>query len=330
MGSVLRLVTCGSVDDGKSTLIGRLLADTGGVPLDQLDQARRTRRGGSAVPPGEIDYSLLTDGLEAEREQGITIDVAYRFLDLPENHRVIIADAPGHDRHGANMAVAASTADVAVLLIDAEHGVRPAACRHLAVCTTMGVRSVIVALNKLDAVGYDQSAFDRVAADIRTVAANLGTEELHVVPVSALRGDNITTPSPNLPWYDGPTFLGLLAEWRPETAARATTARLPVQYVIRADRFRGLAGTVTGGVLRTGDSVAITGTGEVATVARLLGPAGELDHATAGTPVSVVLNGDTPSPATALTATVVWTGADPLEVGTDYLLLAGPNPPPPR
>ncbi|GHF54128.1 bifunctional enzyme CysN/CysC [Amycolatopsis bartoniae] len=343
MGAVLRLVACGSVDDGKSTLIGRLLADTGSVPADQLEQARRTRRGGSVVPPGEIDYSLLTDGLEAEREQGITIDVGYRFLDLPGGRRVIIADAPGHDQHGANMAVAAATADLAVLLVDAVLGVRPATCRHLAVCTTMGVRSVLVAVSKLDAVGYDRAVFDRIAAEIRAVAANLGVEELHVVPVSAVRGDNVTTPSPNLPWYDGPTFLDLLSGWRPKTGdrtAKLTGARLPVQYVIRTDRFRGPAGTVVGGALRIGDAVTVAGTGAVTTVDRLLGPAGDLDHAVPGTPVTVVLSGDvdvhrgdvlvpaggdSPALTTAVTATVVWTGAEPLAVGAGYLLLAGPR-----
>ena len=340
MGAVLRLVACGSVDDGKSTLIGRLLADTGSVPLDHLEQARRTRRGGSVVPPGEIDYSLLTDGLEAEREQGITIDVGYRFLDLPGGRRVVIADAPGHDQHGANMAVAASTADLAVLLVDAVLGVRPATCRHLAVCTTMGVRSVVVVINKLDAVGYDRAVFDRIAADVRAVGANLGAEEVHVVPVSAVLGDNVTAPSPNLPWYDGPTFLDLLSGWRPRPGDRPASARLPVQYVIRTDRFRGPAGTVVGGVLRIGDAVTVAGTGEVTTVDRLLGPSGDLDHAAHGTPVTVVLRGDvdarrgdvlvpvggdTPAPTTALTATVVWTGADPLEVGAGYLLLAGPR-----
>ena len=340
MGAVLRLVACGSVDDGKSTLIGRLLADTGSVPLDHLEQARRVRRGGSTVPPGEIDYSLLTDGLEAEREQGITIDVAYRFLDSPGGGRVIIADAPGHDQHGANMAVAASTADLAVLLVDAVLGVRPATCRHLAVCTTMGVRSVLVAINKLDAVGYDQAVFDRIAADIRAAGANLGAEELHVVPVSAVRGDNVTAPSPNMPWYDGPTFLDLLTGWRRKTGNRAASARLPIQYVIRTDRFRGPAGTVVGGSLRIGDALTVAGTSEVTTVDRLLGPAGDLDHAAPGTPVTVVLKddvdvrrgdvlvpagGDTPPPTTALVATVVWTGPDPLEVGASYLLLAGPR-----
>jgi bifunctional enzyme CysN/CysC len=340
MGAMLRIVACGSVDDGKSTLIGRLLANTGSVPLDHLEQARRTRRGGSVVPPGEIDYSLLTDGLEAEREQGITIDVAYRFLDLPGGRRVVIADAPGHDQHGANMAVAASTADLAVLLVDAVLGVRPATCRHLAVCTTMGVRSVVVAINKLDAVGYDRAVFDRIATDVRAAGANLGAEELHVVPVSAVRGDNVTAPSPNLPWYDGPTFLDLLSSWRPRTGHRTSGTRLPIQYVIRTDRFRGPAGTVVGGVLRIGDAVTVAGTGTVTTVDRLLGPVGDLDHAAPGTPVTVVLKGDvdvrrgdvlvpaggdTPPPTTALVATVVWTGADPLVLGAGYLLLAGPR-----
>ena len=185
---VLRLVACGSVDDGKSTLIGRLLAETGSVPDDVLDYARRTRRGGSTIPPGEVDYSLLTDGLEAEHAQGITIDVAYRHLYLPSGRRVVIADAPGHEQYTRNMAVAASTADLAILLVDALRGVRAQTHRHLTVCALMGVRSVVVAVNKLDAVGYSRSVFEELAGDVRAAAARFDLPRVTVVPVSALAG----------------------------------------------------------------------------------------------------------------------------------------------
>jgi bifunctional enzyme CysN/CysC len=338
MGAVLRVVACGSVDDGKSTLIGRLLADTGSVPLDHLEQARHLRRGGSVVPAGEVDYSLLTDGLAAEHEQGITIDVAYRYMDLPGGRRMIIADAPGHDQYGANMAVAASTADIAVLLVDAELGVRPGTHRHLAVCVTMGVRAVVVAVSKLDAVGYDEAVFDRLAGQVRAVAGNLGAEEVHVVPVSAIGGDNVAAPSPNTPWYDGPTLLDVLTGWQPGERRRAAGARLSVQYVIRGDRFRGPAGTVLGDALCRGDEVVVAGSGVATTVRRVLGPSGELERAEPGTPVTVELSDDvdvrrgdllaghrSPPPSTAFRATVVWTGARPLDPGGDYLLLVGPR-----
>ena len=156
---VLHLVTCGSVDDGKSTLIGRLLAETGSVPADQLEYARQTRRGGSTIPVGEVDFSLLTDGLEAEREQGITIDVAYRHMNLPNGRRVLIADAPGHEQYTRNMAVAASNGDVAVLLVDAARGVRKQTHRHLTVCALMGVKTVVIAVNKMDLIDYDRGTF---------------------------------------------------------------------------------------------------------------------------------------------------------------------------
>lgn len=336
---VLRVIACGSVDDGKSTLIGRLLANTGSATEDQLDYARNTRRGGSTIPAGEVDYSLLTDGLEAEHEQGITIDVAHLFLDLPSGHRVIIADAPGHEQYTRNMAVAASTADVAVLLVDATKGVREQTHRHLAICALMGVRAVIAVVNKLDAVDYDQAVFEKLASEVLSAADDLD-QVASVIPASALSGDNVVDPSPNLPWYDGPTLLGALSAWEPPDRPQGDY-RLPVQYVIRADDFRGFAGTVVGGPVRPGDSVAVAGGGVESRIERLLGPGGgDLDHAGPGTPVTVTLADDvdvrrgdlltTPgalgnglSPATAYSATLVWTAEEPLRHGRSYLLLAG-------
>lgn len=341
---VLRVVACGSVDDGKSTLIGRLLAKTGGATDDELDYARRTRRGGSTIPSGELDYSLLTDGLEAEHEQGITIDVAYRFLDLSSGRRVIIADAPGHEQYTRNMAVAASTADLAVLLVDATKGNREQTHRHLAICALMGVRAVIAVVNKLDAVDYDQALFDRLANEVTTAAAGLDVTA-SVIPASALSGDNVVEPSPNLPWYDGPTLLGALAAWEPVSRSQSDGAddyRLPIQYVIRADDFRGFAGTVAGGgSVKRGDAVAVAGSRVASKIDRVLGPGGgELDQAGPGTPVTVTLTdevdvrrGDlltTPdalsnglSPATACSATLVWTAEEPVRHGRSYLLIAG-------
>jgi bifunctional enzyme CysN/CysC len=342
MMPMLRVIACGSVDDGKSTLIGRLLAGTGGATEDQLDYARRTRRGGSTIPAGAVDYSLLTDGLEAEHEQGITIDVAYLFLDLPSGRRVIVADAPGHEQYTRNMAVAASTADVAVLLVDATKGVREQTHRHLAICALMGVRAVIAVVNKLDAMGYDQAVFDELAGEVLAAATGFGMDA-SVIPASALSGDNVVDRSPNLPWYDGPTLLGALTAWEPSRPEDAHDYRLPVQYVIRADGFRGFAGTVAGGPVRPGDTVAVAGGGAASKIDRVLGPGGrDLDRAGPGTPVTVTLADDvdvrrgdlltTPdalgnglSPATAYSATLVWTAEEPLRHGRSYLLLAGPR-----
>ncbi len=341
--SVLHLIACGSVDDGKSTLIGRLLAETGSVPDDQLDYARRTRRGGSTVPAGEVDYSLLTDGLEAEHEQGITIDVAYRHLDLPSGRRVIIADAPGHEQYTRNMAVATSTADVALLLVDATKGIRAQTRRHLAVCALMGVRTVIAAVNKLDARGYDHVVFEELAGGVRAAAARFDIEDVEVIPVSALGGDNVITGSPKMAWYHGPTVLGALSAWRPPEPKRPDGSgfRLPVQYVVRADDFRGLAGTVVGAPVGRGDQVVVAGSGVTSTIDRVFGPAGEVERADEGTPVTVTLSTEVDvrrgdllttapattgalQPATAFSAHLVWTAEEPLAHGRSYLLLAGP------
>nr|WP_062331732.1 adenylyl-sulfate kinase [Herbidospora sakaeratensis] len=338
MVAVLRVVACGSVDDGKSTLIGRLLAATGGATDDQLDYARETRRGGSTVAAGEVDYSLLTDGLEAEHEQGITIDVAHLFMDLPSGRRVIVADAPGHEQYTRNMAVAASTADVAVLLVDATKGVREQTRRHLAICALMGVPSVIAVVNKLDAVGWEQPVFETLAGEVRAAADGFGMRA-DVIPASALDGDNVVEPSPRLPWYDGPTLLGALTAWEPGPAPDEGY-RLPVQYVIRADGFRGFAGTVFGGPVRPGDPVRVGGTagGTTSTIERLLAPGGAgLDRAAPGAAVTVTLADDVDvrrgdllappddglSPATAYSVTLIWTAEEPLRNGRSYLLRVG-------
>jgi bifunctional enzyme CysN/CysC len=341
--SVVRLIACGSVDDGKSTLIGRLLAETGSVPDDQLDYARRTRRGGSTVPVGEVDYSLLTDGLEAEHEQGITIDVAYRHLDLPSGRRVIIADAPGHEQYTRNMAVATSTADVALLLVDATKGIRAQTRRHLAVCALMGVRTVIAAVNKLDARGYDHVLYEELAGGVRAAAARFDMEDVEVIPVSALGGDNVITESDQMPWYHGPTVLGALSAWQPP-APKVTDAsgfRLPVQYIVRAGDFRGFAGTVVGSPVRPGDEVVVAGSGATSTIDTVLSPDGEVAEVAPGMPATVTLateidvrrgdlltapaaRGAELQPATAFSAHLVWTNEEPLAHGRSYLLLAGP------
>ncbi|MFM9135469.1 MAG: adenylyl-sulfate kinase [bacterium] len=344
---VVRLVTCGSVDDGKSTLIGRLLAETGSIPEDQLDYARRTRRGGSTIPVGEIDFSLLTDGLEAEREQGITIDVAYRHMYLPSGRRVIIADAPGHEQYTRNMAVAASNAEVAVLLVDAARGVRPQTFRHLTVCALMGVKTIMIAVNKMDLVGYEHATFEELSGQVKAAAARLGLDEVITIPVSAVAGDNVTAPTTHMPWWHGPSLLQALQDWTPPTATTQTQFRLPVQFIVRAEgNFRGYAGTVAAGVVRPGDDIVVADSGQAAKVERIVGFAGDLAEAAAGDAVTITLDrevdvtrgdllaaagtgpdGSTawPQPADRFSADVVWVGEEPLMHGRSYLLAVGPR-----
>ncbi len=343
---VLRLVTCGSVDDGKSTLIGRLLTETGSIPEDQLEYARRTRRGGSTIPIGDIDYSLLTDGLEAEREQGITIDVAYRHMYLPNGRRVIIADAPGHEQYTRNMAVAASNAEVAVLLIDAARGVRPQTFRHLTVCALMGVKSVIVAVNKMDLVGYEHATFEELSGQLKAAAARLGLDEVLAIPVSAVAGDNVTSDTTHMPWYHGASLLKTLQEWAPPQVDQ-TPFRLPVQYIIRAEgNFRGYAGTISAGSVRPGDEVVVAGSGVVAKVDRIVDFHGDLSVGFTGQAITITLDrevditrGDLlaaaassptettswPQPADRFSADIVWTGEEPLMHGRSYWLVNGPR-----
>ncbi len=338
---VLRLVACGSVDDGKSTLIGRLLVETDSVPIDQLEYARRTRRGGSTIALGEIDYSLLTDGLEAEREQGITIDVAYRHLNLPSGRRVIIADAPGHEQYTRNMAVAASTADMAFLLVDAARGLRPQTYRHLTVCALMGVRSIVVAINKMDLIGYEQATYEELTGGLRAAAARLGIETVMSIPVSAITGSNVLTSGADvMPWYSGPTVLGALQGWAP-TEGNLGPFRLPVQYVSRAaGNFRGYAGTIVSGWVARGDEIRVADSGQVACVDRIVSATGDVEVAGSGEAVTVTLdrevditrgdllsdNGATAAqPADRFAADLVWLGEEPLAHGRSYLLAVGPR-----
>jgi bifunctional enzyme CysN/CysC len=339
---LIRLVACGSVDDGKSTLIGRMLAETDSVPDDTLEMARTVRRAGSTIPIGDIDYSLLTDGLEAEREQGITIDVAYRHMSLPDGRRVVIADAPGHEQYTRNMAVAASTADVALLLVDAARGVTRQTFRHLTICALMGVHHVIIAVNKLDAVGFDHARFSELADDVAGAAARMDFSRVTVIPVSALTGDNVTSLSDRTDWYTGPTVLTAVGETHEldaPPAAAARPARLPVQTVVRAEGFRGLAGTLVSGRLDLDDELAIAGSQVAGRVQRLLVAGEDRGSATAGDAVCVELVpdldvtrgdlleavGDAVLPADRFSADVVWLGESPLAHGRSYLLVCGPT-----
>ncbi len=342
---VLHLVTCGSVDDGKSTLIGRLLAETNSVPIDTLEYARRTRRGGSTIPVGEVDYSLLTDGLEAEREQGITIDVAYRHMNLPNGRRVLVADSPGHEQYTRNMAVAASNGDVAILMVDAARGVRAQTHRHLTICALMGVKTVIVAVNKMDLVGYEHATFEEIVGTVRVTAARLDVPDVIAIPVSAFVGDNITEPSTNMAWYTGPTLLKALEDWQPPAAEAVQPFRFPVQFIVRAEgNFRGYAGTVVSGGVARGDDVVIADSGRTAKVDRIVtydlhvdGHIADLDAAEEGQAVTLTLDhevdvtrGDVIAAAAAysepsdrFSVDMVWLGEDALAHGRSYLLVSG-------
>src|SRR6056297_3008207 len=316
---VLQLVTCGSVDDGKSTLIGRLLAETDSVPIDQLEYARQTRRGGSTIPVGEIDFSLLTDGLEAEREQGITIDVAYRHMNLPNGRRVLIADAPGHEQYTRNMAVAASNGDVAVLLVDAARGVRPQTHRHLTVSALMGVRTVVIAVNKMDLTSYDHATFEEIVGIVRTTAARLDVPEVVAIPISAFAGDNVTAPSTNMPWYNGPTLMQFLSDWEPVEAPQDAGFRFPVQFIVRAEgNFRGYAGKVER-IVTFGSDLDTAGEGQAVTIT--------LDHEVDVTRGDVLAgvdpDGANLQPADRFAVDMVWLGEEPLAHGRSYLLVSG-------
>lgn len=285
--SLLRFITCGSVDDGKSTLLGRLLWETGSVFEDQAEAlSQDSARFGTSGKA--IDYALLVDGLSAEREQGITIDVAYRYFATPRR-AFIAADTPGHEQYTRNMATGASTADVAILLVDARKGLLPQTRRHSGIVSLVGVRDVIVAVNKMDLVGYDEAVFRAIEADYRALAATLGFRAVHVLPLVARDGDNLTAPSQRMGWYSGPTLLHLIETLEPEAQGDGRF-RLPVQWVNRPNAdFRGFSGTVTGGRIRIGDPVTILPQGRTSRIADILTPQGHRPEAGGGEAITVTL-----------------------------------------
>jgi bifunctional enzyme CysN/CysC len=332
--AIVRIVTCGSVDDGKSTLIGRLLVETDSVPHDTLDATKKTRRPGSIIPAGEIDFSLLTDGLEAEREQGITIDVAYRSMSLLDGRRLIIADAPGHEQYTRNMAVAASRADIALVLVDATRGVRPQTLRHLTICSLMGVKQIMVVINKLDALGFDKAVFDQLVTDLQPTVQRLAIKEIIYVPVSALAGDNVTYKTENLTWYSGKSLLDEIQNWRDKSEDTAHS-RLCVQLISRADNFRGVSGTVSQGEFKVGDQVVVLPSERKAKLAKLVTFDGDISTADAGKAVTMVLEPDIDAtrgdyiekadnytnPADRFSANLVWLGESELVSSRSYYLV---------
>ncbi len=332
--TLLRFITCGSVDDGKSTLIGRLLYDSKAIFEDQLaaleDDSRRVGTQGQA-----IDFALLVDGLAAEREQGITIDVAYRFF-ATEKRKFIVADCPGHEQYTRNMVTGASTAELAVILVDARKGVLVQTRRHSYLCHLLGIKNVVLAVNKMDLIGYDRAQYEAIVADYAAFAAQVGIESFTAMPISGFAGDNVAALSAAMPWYQGPTLIAHL-ESVPldETAAQGRPFRLPVQWVNRPDLdFRGFAGRIAQGVVRPGDAVRVLPSGKTTSIARIATQDRDLPEAVAGQSVTLTLadeidcsRGDVIAAAAAppevsdrFEATLVWMDDAALHVGRGYWL----------
>ena len=333
---ILRFLTCGSVDDGKSTLIGRLLHDSKMIYEDQLDAIRRDSKT-TGTQRGGVDLALLVDGLQAEREQGITIDVAYRYFSTAKR-KFIIADTPGHEQYTRNMATGASTCDVAVILIDARNGVLPQTRRHTYIANLLGIRHLIAAVNKLDAVGYAEGVFDAIRADYAGFAAQLSVDDLHFIPLSALHGDNVVRQSANMPWYQGATLMHLLETIHIAADKDAEHFRFPVQLVSRPDAdFRGYSGSVAGGVVAPGDAVTALPSGNTTTVERIVTMDGDLPEAVAPMAVTLTLADELdisrgsvlaapdalPFVADRLEAMLVWMSEDALILGHQYLVKHG-------
>jgi bifunctional enzyme CysN/CysC len=285
---VAHILTCGSVDDGKSTLIGRLLWEASGLPDDQRAMLHRAAE--HAGHPERLDYSLLLDGLAAEREQGITIDIAWRYIDT-KRRRFVLIDAPGHDQYTCNMACGASHADAAVMLTDARHGIKEQTRRHAAILHLMGVRCAVLAVNKMDLVDWNESRFREIEQDFFAGAGKLGFDKASAIPLSARHGDNIASKSANMPWYKGQTLIDLLEGISSADQGSGQPFRMPVQTVLRDSQdFRGLAGTISSGSVRPGDMVVDTATGRSGRVLRIATMDGDLNQAVAGKAVALVLD----------------------------------------
>lgn len=328
---LLRFLTCGSVDDGKSTLIGRLLHDSKMIYEDQLDAIKS-----DSVKHGttgeKVDLALLVDGLQAEREQGITIDVAYRYFSTAKR-KFIIADTPGHEQYTRNMATGASTCDLAIILIDARHGVSTQTRRHSYIASLLGIKHVVIAVNKMDLVDFDQKVFNGIKEDYETFAKNLNIDEYFFVPMSALDGDNVVNRSERCAWYDGKTLMELLEYVEIAGDRNLDDFRYPVQYVNRPDlNFRGFCGTIASGVVRPGDAVKALPSGKKSRVDRIVTQDGDLDYAFAGQAVTLTLtdeidisrgdmivkDSDEVAVADHLEAHLVWMAEQPMHPGREY------------
>jgi sulfate adenylyltransferase large subunit len=328
-GGLLRICTAGSVDDGKSTLIGRLLYDSRSVYEDQVQSIEKASKNRNAGP---IDFSLFTDGLKAEREQGITIDVAYRYF-ATTRRKFILADTPGHEQYTRNMATGASTADVAILLVDARKGMLTQSRRHARIARLLGITDFVLAINKMDLVDYDRETFDRIYDDFSEL---LTGASIHAIPMSALHGDNVITTSDRTPWFDGPPLLEYLETVQVHRDPTAGDFRFPVQIVLRPDdEFRGYSGQIVSGVVQAGDQVTVWPSGQSAKVKRIVTFDGDLPHAFAPQSVTLTLDheidisrGDVLTTTTPLVgqkfeAELVWMDERPLDPGRVYLLKQG-------
>ena len=331
--AMVKLLTCGSVDDGKSTLIGRLLWDAAGVTEDQraaIALASHNR----AVNGEKIDFSLLLDGLQAEREQGITIDIAWRYFETGDR-RFVIIDSPGHEQYTRNMATGASHADVAILLVDARHGPKRQTRRHAAICDLVGIKKVILAVNKMDLVDWSEARYHEIESEFRAIAGGFGYTEVTTIPVAALSGDNVVFRSSHMPWYAGPTLLDYLETVDPKTEPADAPFRMPVQLVLRAaGDFRGYAGTITSGRVRVGERIVDARSGLGATLKRISTMDGDLPFAGKGDAVTLVLDTDLdisrgavlselarrPVNADVIEARLVWLSEAPFDPESGYLL----------
>lgn len=329
--SLLRFLTCGSVDDGKSTLIGRLLHDSQQIYEDQL-KALESDSQKLGTTGEKLDLALLVDGLQAEREQGITIDVAYRYFSTAKR-KFIISDTPGHEQYTRNMATGASTCDLAIILIDARKGVLDQTRRHSFIASLLGIKQFVVAVNKMDLVEFSQEVFERISAEYREFAKKLSVDTIHIVPVSALDGDNVVNQSDKLAWYEGETLLSLLENAEVERELERHPVRLPVQYVNRPNLdFRGFAGTLASGIMRVGDRLAVLPSGKESTVTRIVTFDGDLEYALPGQAITVtfadeidISRGDLlvdaakrPQVTQNVLAHIVWMGEESLQPGRVY------------
>jgi bifunctional enzyme CysN/CysC len=334
--SLLRFITCGSVDDGKSTLIGRLLYESKMIFEDQMAALERDSKK-VGTRGGEIDFALLVDGLAAEREQGITIDVAYRFFST-EKRKFIVADTPGHEQYTRNMVTGASTADLAVMMIDARKGVLVQTRRHSFLVSLLGIKRVVLAINKMDLMGYQQEVYDRILADYRAFAAKIGLTDITPIPMSAVAGDNIIEHGSNMPWYRGPTLMAHLESVEVEDETLHKPFRMPVQWVNRPNLdFRGFAGQIASGTVKAGDKLRVLPSGRESSVARIVTHGGDLKEAVAGQSITLTLTSEVdvsrgdvlsianapPETADQFEATIVWMHDDAMLQGRAYLMKIG-------
>ena len=329
---LLRFLTCGNVDDGKSTLIGRLLFDSKLIFEDQMAAIEKDSKKFNTTD-GDFDLALLVDGLQSEREQGITIDVAYRYFST-DKRKFIIGDTPGHEQYTRNMVTGASTCELAIVMVDARYGIQTQTKRHSYICSLLGIKHIIVAINKMDLKEYSEDVYNQIKADYLDMSKDFGIDDIGFVPLSALNGDNVVTPSVNTPWYKGETLMTLLETVEIDRDNDADHLRFPVQYVNRPNLdFRGFCGTVASGIVKVGDSVKALPSGKSSTVKSIYTFDGDIEQAQAGQAVTITLvdeidvsRGDMlvhvgaePTATNAMNAHVVWMDDNPLHVNKDYL-----------